>query len=286
MVKSLNIIALAFSTLIFSCKENSETKKTEVKDTLATTADSTSNSVNDKEKEFKFLQLVASLPSPAFHVLEFKSCGVKQNETLCNLTSNSEKYNSPFKQSTNYGVYLADLAYLAAYKNEKGVKAYLEASGKMAGATGVKGKFDDVINNRHFIDHINNPDSIEVIIENIYKATDDFLVSDKHLDLATEVFIGSWIENSYITLAILKGQKQNEKNKALFNKVFEQKLHIANILTLLKEFENHPELASFYKQYEELSQLFQQISTIENVDETFISKLNEKIKPMRESIIS
>ena len=102
MVKSLNIIALAFSTLIFSCKENSETKKTEVKDTLATTADSTSNSVNDKEKEFKFLQLVASLPSPAFHVLEFKSCGVKQNETLCNLTSNSEKYNSPFKQSTKY----------------------------------------------------------------------------------------------------------------------------------------------------------------------------------------
>ena len=68
--------------------------------------------------------------------------------------------------------------------------------------------------------------------------------------------------------------------------MFEQKLHIANILTLLKEFENHPELASFYKQYEELSQLFQQISTIENVDETFISKLNEKIKPMRESIIS
>jgi hypothetical protein len=181
---------------------------------------------------------------------------------------------------------LADLAYLAAYKNEKGIKAYIEVSGKMADATGVKGKFDDVVNNRHFIDHINNPDSLEVIIENIYKATDDFLISDKHLDLASEVFIGSWIENNFITLASLKGQKQNEKNKALFNKVYEQKLHIANILTLLKEFENHPELSNFYKQFEDLTNLYQGVSSVENVNEAFLTKLNEKIKTMRESIIA
>lgn len=286
MIKNLTVCLLAFSLLIFSCKENSETKSPESKDTVSAKTDTNSTNINDKEKEFKFLQLVASLPSPAFHVLEFKSSGIKLNESLCNSPSNADNYATPFKQSANYGVYLADLAYLAAYKNEKGIKAYIEVSGKMADATGVKGKFDDVVNNRHFIDHINNPDSLEVIIENIYKATDDFLISDKHLDLASEVFIGSWIENNFITLASLKGQKQNEKNKALFNKVYEQKLHIANILTLLKEFENHAELSNFYKQFEDLTYLYKGVSSLENVNEAFLTKLNEKIKTMRESIIA
>lgn len=286
MNKTVITLASALSLLVLGCKENANQNNSETKDTTVTTVDSAAQTVNDKEKEFKFLQLVASLPSPAFHVLEFNTSGIKLNEKLCNAVSNSDKYTTPFKQSANYGVYLSDLAYLASFKNEKGVKAYLEASSKMAASTGVKGKFDDIVNNRHFIDYLNNADSLEVIIESIYKATDDFLVSDKHLDMATEVFIGSWIENNYITLASLKGQKQNEKNKAIYSKVYEQKLHIGNILTLLKEFENHADLAAYTKQFEELATLYTEVESAEMVNDAFLAKLNGKIESMRNAVIS
>jgi hypothetical protein len=285
MKKLTLIVALCVSGLMFtSCGGSKEGDKnpgdTLMKDTVAVKKDSAA-----ELKEFKFFTVLASIPSPAHEVIEIKNSGMKYNSALLNPKENESKYSDNDKVCFNYGIYSTDLAYCASYKDNADMMKYFMVNRKMAEKAGALSVFEEVIKADHFEEHIHNSDSLELILDKVFVATEKFCQNQHKLDVAVKVLLGSWVESNYIVLSNLKGIDKNDKNKKLYDKVWENFLHLRNFIDLLKEYENHPELTDLSKQLAYYADLYKDVHGAEDLTKERVQKLYEAISSIRSKMI-
>ena len=287
---TFKIIALSFGIfLLSSCSSNSNENNepvvdsTSVKDSLAK-----ANPI-DEEKEFKFLQIIANIPAPSKEVLEIAKSGLKYDAKLVNNIANAEKYETTFKKAINYGVCLSDLAYTASFGNAQDILNQFGAAKILAEGASALATFEKVVTQSHFEDQLKNMnvDTVESIIDNIYTATDEFLSNDHHLDIASKILVGSWIENQYLALASLNGLSLNKKNEKLYDQLWSQKLHLSNINKLMTEYADNEEmnklaqkLAEFEKSY------YADLSGKEGFTKDKLNGMQKSITEIRNNIVS
>ena len=273
-------IIFAFSAIFFSCgrsKENEESNK----DTVAAVKDTTA-----ELKEFKFFMVLANIPSPAHEVVEIKKAQMKYDGTLLNSKENESKYEEKTKVCLNYGVYTSDLAYVASFNNNQDLMNYFLVNRKMAEKAGALSIFEEIMKQENFESHLKNSDSLEIILDKAYMATEKFCEEQHKLDVAVKILIGSWIEGQYLNLSMLKGQDQNAKNKKLFEKVWENYLHLRNINDLLKEYGDHPELDGLKTQLAGYADLYKDAHGIEDMTKDRIAKLYDSMASIRSNLVN
>jgi hypothetical protein len=86
---------------------------------------------------------------------------------------------------------------------------------------------------------------------------------------ATQMLTGSWIESQFITLSLIKNVSKNEKNAMLFDKVFEQKRHLASLVSLLKEYEKEKTFKPLIDQIYELNNQYSAMKTADVATKSF-----------------
>ena len=256
---------------------------TVVKDTLAAT-----NPI-DEEKEFKFLQIIANIPAPSKEVLEIAKSGFKYNSKLVNNAANAEKYETTFKKAINYGVCLSDLAYTASFGNTQDVLIQFSAAKILAEGASALATFEKVVTQAHFEDQLKNMnvDTVERIIDNIYTATDEYLTNDHHLDIASKILVGSWIENQYLALNTINGVKMSPSNEKLFDQLWSQKLHLANINKLMAEYADNEEMNKVAQKLTEFEKAYYtDLSDVKGLTKEKITGMQKAISVIRSEIVA
>lgn len=284
-----NLLNTAVIALIFfflnSCGGASESE-TSVTDTLKQSEKNAQQSDTSAEiKEFKFFKAIGDIPSPAHEIVAINNAGIKYNSALPNSIDKESKYADLYTSCLNYGIYSCDLAYCASFKENSDVMKYYVTTRKMAEKVGALSVFDEITQQYRFDSNKKNSDSLENILDKVYYAIEGFCQDQHKLDVAVKMLLGSWIESQYLTLSHLNAETKQEKQKQLQVKLWENFLHLRNILDLLKEYENHPELNQLNTSLVAYADLYKDTHGAEDFSKDRTAKMLALLTKIRSEII-
>ena len=205
--------------LIQSCSNNKPEKTTdEFTDTVGTLKDSATQKA-DEMLDFKFFYTIANLPSPIDMINAIYQNKVPFSKDLLNPSANYSNYSSGFKKAVNYGIYGIDMAYAAFYGQNQDLLDYYSTSKKMAEKLNVQETFD--LFTSSFMDNEQNKDSLVKIIDRAYSETDNYLRSNRRVEVASHVLAGSIMEAMYLSVELMKNEDRNSSNANLFDKIYQ-----------------------------------------------------------------
>lgn len=273
----LSISVLTTSLVLVSCGGNNNSEN---KETYVAPADTTP--VNEAA-QYNFLFTIGNLPSPFTVLEEIQKAELPVNTELLNPTANAEKYNTSLKLSFNYGIYGVDLGYLVINSRLPEMVDYYSSTRKVAEKLNLAETFDKF--GSRFESNHDNKDSLTKIIDEAYAATDNYLKSNERLESATEILTGSWLEGQYLTVNLLKDQERSEKNESLYERIYEQGLHLDNIVKTIDQFKNDKELMSLKKDFDKLLAMYKELHSPKDVTKDYLEKLSGKIAKVRDQII-
>ena len=216
-MKKLNILYLSMAVtvvLLTSCGNSSNNTNT-----TATVALADTTPINEAA-QYNFLFTIGNLPSPFTVLNEVAKAELPVSTDLLNSTANAEKYNTTMKLCFNYGIYGVDLGYLVINSRLPEMVDYYSCTRKVAEKLNLSETFDKF--GSRFESNHDNKDSLTIIIDEAYGATDNYLKTNERLQAATEILTGSWLEGQYLTVNLLKERDRSEQNEAIYQRVYEQ----------------------------------------------------------------
>lgn len=243
-----------------------------------------------------------SVPSPIQTALLIQKSGVTYDKTILNPGSNQGQYSSDFSKALNLGIYGADLGYVSMYNQTQDALSYLGAVKQLADKVGVSAAFDQQTIKR-ISDNIANKDSMLVLVGIAYRASDNYLKTNKRTEISSLILTGGWIESMHFSI-VAYNKKQTEEIKF---RIAEQKQALGSIIKLMQS-HNMPEAADLMTELDALAKIYEGITTkynyvepttdeakkityINSTTEITINKeqldqIAEKVKVIREKIIS
>ncbi len=284
MKKILLIFSLAGVSILFSCGSNKSDQPTEEFMDTTTVEPQDSASVAARELlDFKFFYTIANLPSPMEIINAIYQHEVPFNKDLLNPPSAEGKYNTAYKKAINYGVYGIDMAYAAFYGQNQDLLEYYASTRKLSEKLGVQETFDNFTTS--FRENADNRDSLIKMIDRAYAETDAFLKTNKRLEVAAHVLAGTIIEVQYLSIELMKDRERVKENADIFEKIYNQKLYVDNLLNLFTELKKIPSSAQLYIQLEELKKTYDSIKNPEDLDKANLDKLSAAVKKVRDGLI-
>lgn len=253
------------------------------------TGDSTNDTItvgsaNDTIK-IRFKKLASAMPIPFEMLKKFSSAHLPFKGELLNVPENAVSYNSSGMQAMNLGIYGADLAYMIS-QNKLGESApFLKSIRRLSDAIVVPTAFDLKIMKR-YDNNLDQKDSMQSLMKTSYARIDSTLQGNDRLTLATLVLAGGWLEGIYLTTQHIGDEKQNEKNKVLFDMLAVQQPYVTDISELLGSFPNDSICKNLHTDFLELKKVFPNgpdVSPTEYAAE--LKALGEKVAEVRNRII-
>ena len=277
------IFVLASLFFLVSCGSNeTEVSDSTLKDTLA--ADSSAPKI-DEEKEFKLHLLIANIPSPSHEIIAINKAGYTYKSSLLIDKSKAGTYTTDFKKGLNYGMFSSDLAYTASFANNKDIVPYYLATRKAAESANALKIFDDITKSANFESLQGNSDSMEAVLERAYLETEHFFETDHHMDIATRILLGAWIEGQYLLLNTIHIQK-SAKAEELKNKIWESKLQLMNLNELLTEYASDPDMSSIATSLKEYYKNYEGASGAKSFDDDLLKKMMNEMSSIRTKLLS
>lgn len=282
--KKILSLSIAISTvMLISCGGNKEAETNNV-DTANTATTAAPESTVDEMVDFKFHFLTANIPSPMELVDALPKAGIPFSKEVLNPTESETKYNTSIQKAINFGIYSVDMAYLTTNEEFSMVKSYLNTSRNLAKSLDLTETFDKVVGNR-LSQNSENKDSLKKVIDEAYYEVDNYMRNNERALAATQMLTGSWIESQYITLTLIKDVAKNEQNSMLFDKVFEQKRHLASLVSLLKEYEKEKAFKPVIDQIYELNTLYSSMKAEDASNKEFLNKLANSVAKIRNGLV-
>ncbi len=281
--KILTVCISISSLLIASCGGNKEVETAKV-DTMSTETAAPQESTVDEMVDFKFKYLTANIPSPMELVDALPKAGISFSKDVLNPVESESKYNTSLQKAINFGIYSVDMAYLTTNEEYSMVKSYLNTSRNLAAALDLTETFDKVVGNR-LSQNSENKDSLRKVIDEAYYEVDNYMRNNERALAATQMLTGSWIESQFISLSLIKNVDKNEQNAMLFDKVFEQKRHLASLVSLLKEYEKEKTFKPLIDQIYELNNQYSAMKTADVSNKEFLTKLATSVAKIRNGLV-
>jgi hypothetical protein len=276
--------ALAIFAVVFTgCGGNKkEQVNDEFTDTTTVVKDSATKASEDR-LEFKFFYTIANLPSPMEMINSIYNNKVPFNKDLLNPSSKSTDYSTGFKKAVNYGIYGIDMAYAAFYGQNQDLLDYYSTTKKMAEKLNVQETFDKFTSS--FMDNEQNRDSLVKIIDRAYTETDNYLRSNRRVEVASHVLAGSVIEVQYLSIELLKNEARTSANAEVYEKIYNGKLYIDNLVSLFSDLQKYPSSSALLAQLKTIKTVFDEIKSPEDLDKDRMQKLSSVIAPVRNDLI-
>jgi hypothetical protein len=183
-------------------------------------------------------KVMISLPSPVETSLLLKKAGAGYNEKLLNPTINASKYNTDKQKALNLGVYGADLSYASIFEQDQSVMLYMNVSKKLAIGLDLLAAIDQSIIDRLEANH-DNRDSVIRIISETFLNSNSTLQDDKRPETAALILAGGWIEGLYLATNLTA----KIENKAIIERIVEQKLSFGELIQLLETYSQNKDIA-------------------------------------------
>ena len=244
------------------------------------------DTLSGKTKEmvdFKFFYTIANLPSPMEMISAIYASKVPFNKDILNPTTSLENYNTAFKKAVNYGIFGIDMAYAAFYGQNQDLLDYYSTTRRLAERLNILETFENFTST--FERNAGNRDSLVKIIDNAYNETDHYLKANNRYMSATHVLGGALLEAQYLSVELMKNEEKTPDNKNIYEKIFNQKLYLENLISLYKEIEKDPESAKFKLGLETIKKSFDEVHTMEDLNKATLMKLSAAINSVRGDLI-
>jgi hypothetical protein len=266
-----------------SCSNNKKAESTTDEFTDTVTVKDSATLKAEEMLDFKFFYTIANLPSPMEMINAIYQNKLPFSKDLLNPADRASDYSSGFKKAVNYGVYGIDMAYAAFYGQNQDLLDYYATSKKMAEKLNVQETFDKFTSS--FMDNEQNRDSLIKIIDRAYAETDNYLRSNRRVEVASHVLAGSIIEAMYLSVELTKNSDRNASNANLFEKIYNEKLYLDNLINLFSDLTKYPTSAKLLTQLKSIKAVYDQIKSPEDLTKENMAKLSAVVAPVRADLI-
>lgn len=260
----------AAALMLTACGNSKETETSgDAAEVVVVEKDTVAVTVNDTTK-FKFDFAIANIPSPANSMQELAAWGVPFDNSILNSPKNFSKYTTEYQRSINLGVYNIDMAYAMVSNKGPEVLQYMKNILMISDALGLKGAVDMMVGKRAE-SNLNSRDSLFKILDEIFVRSDSYLRTNERVYTAATVFAGSWLESLYLTCKISKQLTDPALVEKSHKHLWEQRLHLGNLINLLGDYKDKSECADLIKN---LKPIHEEISAIKQPEEMNADKFN------------
>lgn len=210
-------IAIVVSFLTFACQSGNKSGNQ-----AQTTDSSNMKVISENVKE-----VVYPLPTPFETTKMLTNMGATYNSAILNPVDKAEKYFTEKSKAINFGIYSADLAYVASYDQKQDVKLYSKALKSLVDEMGITIDYSTMLSDE-FKAKINNKDTLIKVITKTYYDSYKNMNTKGSGDMAVMMVSGMWVELMYIATNISKDTYNNSEivkiianQKDSYNKVLE-----------------------------------------------------------------
>lgn len=267
-------ILVCCSLTLFSCGSGSHEEHPQDADNTGVEQNS---ELNDTTK-FKFDFAIANIPSPANRMHAIVDLGIPYDNSLLHDTKKVSSYTTEFKRSINMGIYNMDMAYAMMNDAGQDVLSYMKTIIQLSEGLGMQSAINTMVGKR-FESNIDNKDSLFSVWDEILVKSDVYLRDNKRVLTASTVFTGSWLESLYLSCKVGEKLEDENKRQKVRTNLWEQRLHLGNLVKLLNDFKDDKECAELLK---DLDPIYQDI--ISNRQPTELD--NDDMKRISASIYS
>jgi hypothetical protein len=191
----------------------------------------------------------------------FESIGAVFDADLLNSTSKIPEYITSSKKALNLGVYAVDLSYSRIFEQIEYTGRYFNAMQKLSEELGIPSDFFQNTAKK-FDRNINDKDSLIIIANEVYAATDNYLKENERYSAAAQIILGGWTEAMHIAVDVANESKQIE----VFERVAEQKYSLENLIDMLENHKDDEVILDYLSRLEQLRQPFSKLYEIVNAD--------------------
>lgn len=217
------LLFIGMTFLIASCTQPGENQKEETtkKDEI----------LDEANLLIKYSDNLFAVPSPHEATQLLAEAKVPFSPNLLHKPEYVKNYASNFDQALNLGMYGADLGYLTLYEQTPELVKYFAAVKTLA-------KELDLLNQlsandiKRIENNLDNQDTLMHFFANTYKAFDRALLLDNRAETGALIITGSWIESIHL----LSEAALSTGNRALINRLGEQKQPLNNLIELLSSY--------------------------------------------------
>lgn len=272
-------IALIIAFVLAGCgKKSSRTDFGEIPDSLL------SESMVISQQAMA--EIIDNLSSPVEIASLLKKVGAPFSQASLANPNDLSRITTENKQALFLGIFGADLGYLNIYNKRTSVVDYLAAIRNLSENLRI-GQFFDFVTLKRLATNDRNLDSLIFLSVHSFNQMDDYLRTNKRGNLSALIITGTWIEGLFLATTMY-GQKPHPE---LAERIGEQKIVLADLLLVLKNYKKDPYFNSLLELMNPLKKLFDQVTITyelgepEMVEENgmLVIKQNEKshveIKP-------
>ena len=275
--------ATLFSALIFSCGSGNQNSDSAMVDSTAMHEDTMSAKTKEMV-DFKFFFTIANLPSPIEIISSIYNNQVPYSKDLLNAPESSANYNTSYKKAINYGIYGIDMAYTAFYGQNQNLLDYYSTAKKISENLGIGETFSRFTDS--FRANEGNKDSLVQIIDRAYDETDKYLKNNNRYITATHIITGAILEAQYLSVELMKNRDRTSENSAIFEKIFNNKLYVQNLISLMQEEKGDPDTARLLAQFEDLKKVYDKVKSPADLNKDSLTKLSAELGKIRAGAIS
>jgi len=219
----------------------------QAQDQVSETQDTSAQSVLSDTTKFKFDFTIANIPSPANRMQDVVALGIPYDNSYLHKSNLVGHYSTEYKKAINMGIYNMDMAYAMMNDAGQDVLNYLKSIIVLSDALGMQSSINSMVGKR-FESNIDNRDSLFTVWDDILVKSDVYLRNNQRIQTATIVFTGSWLESLYLSCKVGEKLEDSKLREKIRTNLWEQRLHLGNLLGLLNDFKGDKDCADLYNQ--------------------------------------
>jgi len=223
-------------------------------------------------------QFVHIFPSQLKVARLFKNAGLKYQATELVSPESVSKLVTKEEKALAMGIYGVDMVYSSMNNQTQSAMTNLKVSRDLAKDLGLEAVYSTNDYVRKFESNLNNQDSLEVIIRDLFAETDAFLKDNNQLDITLFTFAGGWTESVYLAAVYAR----ITKNKGIVQLIGDQLVSLDPLIELLKETKSDMDKRPLISELETIRKTIRSAIVKEETDtEPMIIEMDEtKIKEL------
>jgi len=263
--------ALVSAVFLTACSNPPAKSEGEAADTAQA---QTAPTEDEAMTQFEYDKMMANFPKPlVMENLVFKA-GLKFDKVVLMPLDKANSFTSAAQKSVAFGMYAVDLGYISIYEKKGDILKYLKACHDLANDLNAGEAFKKFGGDQ--ADRVvMHKDSLLKLADDVYFESYNHIKGNNKYEVAALIVAGSFIESHYHALSALKGQSPSAKNEELFTKLYESKLHILNLMNVLKQLEKK---AGCTDMMNHLSPLQEELSGLKNSKDLTSEKIETLLK--------
>lgn len=263
-MKTLGLLPV-FLVLLASCGGSQETSTeadTKGEDSLMM------DSMRTQVKEF-----VHIFPSHLKVARLFKNAGLKYEGSYLLNSSQADKLMTTQDKAFGLGFFGVDMAYTAINNQTQASINFLKVSKTLSQQLGLESVYESNRYLQKFEANLNNVDTLEAIIRDLFAESDAFLKDNDKVDITLLTFAGGWTESVYLAASYAR----STKNQAIVEIIGDQLVSLDPLIRLLGENQKNFDNKALIKQLNDTKKILESgIVKPETETEPMIFQLTEK----------